>query len=77
MPTAASSLVVSGIADQDGFTGTEAALRLAKFFPLDLTRCVVTLSDGVIKPFNSTASTMMSGDGVAISIVDMFCGRGI
>jgi hypothetical protein len=75
VPTAASSLIVSGIADQDGFTGTEAALRLAQFFPLELARCVVTLSGGVIKQFNSTATTMMSGDGAAISIVNIFCGR--
>jgi hypothetical protein len=75
VPTAASSLIVSGIADQDGFTGTEAALRLAEFFPLDLARCVVTLSGGVIKQFKSTATTIMSGDGAVIPILNMFCGR--
>lgn len=75
MPAAASSLIVSGIADQDGFTGTKAALRLAQFFPLEFTRCVVTLSGGVIKQFNSTTETMTSGDGAVIPIDNIFCGR--
>lgn len=53
---------MTAVADQDGFTGTEAAIQLARFFPLSFIRCVVTTS-GVIKSatmFSTILATCMS-----------------
>jgi hypothetical protein len=75
MPSLASSLIATNIADQNGFTGSEQALRLRRLFPLELVRCVVVLRRGVIKLFGDTARTTISGDGEAVSIDTMFCGR--
>jgi hypothetical protein len=75
MPSLVSSLIATNIADQNGFTGSEQALHLRRLFPLELVRCVVVLQRGVIKLFGSTARTTTSGDGEAVPIDTMFCGR--
>jgi hypothetical protein len=74
VPISASSFIATGIADHNGFTGSGQALQLQRFFPLELVRCVV-LQRGVIKMFNSTVRTTTSGDGGAVAIDSIFCGR--
>jgi hypothetical protein len=74
VPRSASSFVATGIADQNGFTGSGQALQLRRFFPLELVRCVV-LQRGVIKLFDSTMRATTSGDGAAVAIDNIFCGR--
>jgi hypothetical protein len=75
LPQAASSLVATAIADQDGFTGTVQAQRLAQFFPLVLVRCVVILQRGVVHMFDSNAVTTLSRDQQAVQIDTIFCAR--
>lgn len=75
LPAKFSSLLASQLTDGDGFTGTNQALKLAGFFPLELVRCVAILSGGIIKQFNSSALTTMSGDGEAVTVQRVFCGR--
>lgn len=70
----ASSFIATGIVDQLGFTGSEAASRVAKFFPLGLVRCVALTRD-VIRVFNSSTATNMSGSGAVVPINGMICGR--
>lgn len=74
LPEVASSFIATGITDQLGFAGTEEALRLSEFFPLELVRCVV-ISQDVIKIFNSSTPTNMSGSGAVVPISSIFCGR--
>jgi hypothetical protein len=74
LPEMASSFIATGVTDQLGFTGSEQASRVSKFFLLALVRCVVITQD-VIKVFNSSAATNMSGSGEAVPIGSMFCGR--
>jgi hypothetical protein len=75
VPTSVSTLVATDIADENGFTGTEQALQLRRFFPLELVHCIVILQRGVIKSFGSASPTKLSADGEATSIDSMFCGR--
>jgi hypothetical protein len=75
VPRAASSFVATDVADSNGFTGSEQALQLRRFFPLELVQCVVILQRGVIKSFNSTVCAIASGDGEAVFIDSVFCGR--
>lgn len=74
LPEVASSFLATGIADQLGFEGSEQATNVAKFFPLALIRCVAITQD-VIKVFNSSTATAMSGSGEAVPISSIFCGR--
>jgi hypothetical protein len=74
IPNTASSLIVVGTADETGFTGTQQALQLAKFFPPSLTRCVVIIRGGVINLFDTTLTTL-SGSGDAVLIDSIFCSR--
>jgi hypothetical protein len=66
--------MVTGVTDQFGFTGSEQGLRVSAFFPLELVRCVATTQD-VIRVFNSSTATKMSGSGAAVPIGSMLCGR--
>jgi hypothetical protein len=75
MPTSASSLVAAEVADQNGFTGSEQALQLRQFFPLQLVHCVAILQRGVIKSFDGSSRTNLSASGEMIAIDSMFCGR--
>lgn len=75
LPEQVSSLLTSQITDSNGFTGTEQAESLASFFPIGLVQCVAILSRGVIKVFNSTVPTTMSGNGEAVAVRKILCGR--
>lgn len=74
LPEMASSFVVTAVTDLFGFTGTEQALRAAEFFPLSLVRCVA-ITRGVIRVFNSSAVTDVSGSGAPVSVSRILCGR--
>jgi hypothetical protein len=74
MPTSASSLVAAEVADQNGFTGSEQALQLRQFFPLQLVHCIA-IARGVIKSFGSSSPMNLSASGEVIAIDSMFCGR--
>ena len=74
VPEVASSFVVTGVTDQLGFTGSKQALRVGEFFPLALVRCVATTQD-VIRVFNSSTATNMSGSGAPVPVGSIFCGR--
>jgi hypothetical protein len=75
VPGSASSFVVTDVADENGFTGSEQAIQLRRFFPLELVHCVAILQRGVIKSFDSTTRATTSGDGEAVAIDSIFCGR--
>lgn len=74
LPEEASSFIATAVTDQLGFTGSEQALRVGEFFPLALVRCVAVTQD-VIKVFNSSTATTMSGSGAAVPVSSIFCGR--
>jgi hypothetical protein len=75
VPSSVSSLIATDIADENGFTGSEQALQLRGFFPLELVLCIVILQRGVIKSFGSTSPAKPSADNAAVSIDSIFCGR--
>ena len=74
MPEMANSFIATGIADQLGFTGSEQASYVARFFSLAQVRGVAIMR-GAIKAFNSSTATTMSGIKVAGPISSIFCCR--
>jgi hypothetical protein len=68
-------LVAADVTDPNGFTGSQQALQLRRFFPLELVQCVAILERGVIKTFSSTVPAITSGNGEAVAMDSIFCGR--
>ncbi|KAF2182651.1 hypothetical protein K469DRAFT_690755 [Zopfia rhizophila CBS 207.26] len=73
IPNSATNLAAVGVADQDGFTGTDTAIRLAKFFPLSGISCQALISGGQSKGFSSATPVDLGEDGEAAAIEFLTC----
>jgi hypothetical protein len=73
LPGAGSSFQVTGIADSEGFTGTDAALNVARFFPLDLMKCIAVVR-GTFQTFTDEKKTV-SSSGDPLPLTSISCAR--
>ncbi|XTI82085.1 hypothetical protein V2W45_1208196, partial [Cenococcum geophilum] len=68
IPNSTSNLIITRVSDQNGFTKTNTALYIAKFFPLNGVSCQVIVSKKELIDLSSTIPVDLGIDNRVIPI---------